>query len=119
MPICGLHRAVLEALYRTQLGRLGQVRGRLCSELAPALPELGTRRSRGLRLVQVSAECQDLLRGMLQPDPGQGLPLTAVLRHPWALRQLPPGYSALSDVLLVCRRQPHVFLERRHAERYS
>ena len=55
----------------------------------------------GTWLTQVSAPCLDLLRGMLVPEPTQRLSLAAVMRHPWFLEQLPPGYSALNHMLLV------------------
>lgn len=50
--------------------------------------------------VAVSAECVDMLRGLLQPQPGARLSLEAVMDHPWFVKKLPPqvgGWGRLAQ----------------------
>lgn len=49
---------------------------------------------------QVSAECVDLLSGLLQPDPARRIPMAALTQHPWFLASLPPQESAGLGMLL-------------------
>ena len=48
---------------------------------------------------QVSAECADLLRLMLQPDPAERATVADVLRHPWVQRDMSPGLVAVNALL--------------------
>ena len=49
--------------------------------------------------VQVSAECTDLLRVMLQADPAQRATVADVLRHPWVQHNMSPSLTAVNALL--------------------
>ncbi len=47
----------------------------------------------------MSAECTDLLRMMLQPDPAQRATVRDVLRHPWVQHNMSPSLTAVNALL--------------------
>jgi hypothetical protein len=50
---------------------------------------------------QMSPAGQDLLRGMLLPDPRRRLVVTAVVAHPWFQHSLPQGAALMNDLLMA------------------
>lgn len=49
---------------------------------------------------QMSPAGQDLLRGMLLPDPRQRLAVPSVISHPWFQHSLPQGAALMNDLLM-------------------
>jgi serine/threonine protein kinase len=43
--------------------------------------------------------CQNLLAQMLLPSPEQRITVAEILRHPWFLRDLPPGTELVNERL--------------------
>ncbi|EIE22391.1 sulfur stress regulator [Coccomyxa subellipsoidea C-169] len=51
--------------------------------------------------VKVSKECRDLLSNILVPDPASRITIPEIQRHPWYLKDLPPGVAEMNDNLPV------------------
>ncbi len=51
--------------------------------------------------VKVSKECRDLLSHILVPDPASRITIPEIQRHPWYLKDLPPGVAEMNDNLPV------------------
>ena len=49
--------------------------------------------------VKVSRECRDLLAKILVPDPTKRMTIPVIQRHPWYLKDLPPGVAEMNDTL--------------------
>jgi serine/threonine-protein kinase SRK2 len=49
--------------------------------------------------VRVSRECKDLLKNILVPDPASRYTVEDIQRHPWYLKDLPPGVKEMNDNL--------------------
>lgn len=49
--------------------------------------------------VRVSRECKDLLKHILVPDPASRYTVEDIQRHPWYLKDLPPGVKEMNDNL--------------------
>jgi hypothetical protein len=49
--------------------------------------------------VRVSRECTDLLKNILVPDPASRYTVEDIQRHPWYLKDLPPGVKEMNDNL--------------------
>ena len=49
--------------------------------------------------VKVSRECRDLLSKILVPDPTKRITIPEIQRHPWYLKDLPPGVAEMNDSL--------------------
>ena len=49
---------------------------------------------------QVSMACCDLLGQLLTPEPDQRITLSRIMRHPWFVRDAPPGLLDLNSRLL-------------------
>ena len=49
--------------------------------------------------VKVSRECRDLLSKILVPDPTKRVTIPVIQRHPWYLKDLPPGVAEMNDSL--------------------
>jgi len=49
--------------------------------------------------VRVSRECKDLLKCILVPDPASRYTVEDIQRHPWYLKDLPPGVKEMNDNL--------------------
>jgi len=50
--------------------------------------------------VAASPEARSLLAAMLVARPEQRISITAMQRHPWFLRDLPPGVAEMNDRLV-------------------
>lgn len=50
-----------------------------------------------VQAAQLSAECQDLLLALLQPNPAERITMAGVLKHPWFVQGLPEGALSMSD----------------------
>lgn len=67
--------------------------------------------------VRVSRECKDLLKNILVPDPASRYTVEDIQRHPWYLKDLPPGVKEMNDNLpppapgLQVRPTPSALLE--------
>ena len=48
----------------------------------------------------MSLACCDLLQKLLTPEPEQRITLSRIMRHPWFVRDAPPGLLALNSRLL-------------------
>lgn len=46
--------------------------------------------------VELTPEFEELLQGMLQPDPSLRMAVGKVLRHPWFAEGLPPGVADMN-----------------------
>ena len=49
---------------------------------------------------QVSEECRDLLRRILEPDPAERATVAEILAHPWLTAGARPGLSGINALLL-------------------
>lgn len=49
--------------------------------------------------VRVSRECRDLLKHVLIPDPATRFTVDDIQRHPWYMKELPPGVKEMNDNL--------------------
>lgn len=54
----------------------------------------------------LSADCQELLRRMLTPDPKGRMHLEHILQHPWFLANLPPDAASMNQVYLTAASPP-------------
>ena len=55
---------------------------------------------RAVPAAQVSLACCDLLRQLLTPEPDRRITLSRIMRHPWFVRDAPPGLLELNSRLL-------------------
>lgn len=67
----------------------------------PQDPELSERLKEGKIVyppdVVISAECRDMIRGLLRPDSETRFSMSSVLTHPWFLKDLPDGALGMND----------------------
>lgn len=56
--------------------------------------------------ISVSAECKDLVRGMLQNNPANRMTLQQIIDHPWFQTNLPEGALTMNDYYSKCQPLP-------------
>eukprot|EP00884_Botryococcus_braunii_P014305 jgi/Botrbrau1/22876/Bobra.0065s0034.1 len=62
--------------------------------------------------ISVSTECKELVRGMLQNDPGRRMTLQQIIDHPWFQANLPEGALTMNDHYSKCQPLPEEYVRK-------